>query len=74
MSSARYDEAAAKWVVELTRDGESLTLRPKQLVLATGMSGVPNLPNYPGMERFRGESHHSSRHRAARPIAASGRW
>jgi putative flavoprotein involved in K+ transport len=26
------------------------------------MSGVPNLPTYPGMERFRGESHHSSRH------------
>lgn len=62
VSSARYDEAAGEWVVELTRDGESLTLRPKQLVLATGMSGVPNLPDYPGMERFRGESHHSSRH------------
>lgn len=62
VSSARYDEAAGEWVVELTRDGERLTLRPKQLVLATGMSGVPNLPNYPGMERFRGESHHSSRH------------
>ncbi len=60
--SARYDESAAEWVVELTRDGERLTLRPKQLVLATGMSGVPNLPHYPGMERFAGESHHSSRH------------
>ncbi|AWN55680.1 NAD(P)/FAD-dependent oxidoreductase [Methylobacterium sp. 17Sr1-1] len=60
--SARYDEAAGEWEVALTRDGERLTLRPKQLVLATGMSGVPNLPTYPGMERFRGESHHSSRH------------
>lgn len=60
--SARYDATAGEWVVELTRDGERLTVRPKQLVLATGMSGVPNLPTYPGMERFQGESHHSSRH------------
>ncbi|UHC16968.1 NAD(P)/FAD-dependent oxidoreductase [Methylobacterium currus] len=60
--AARYDAAAGEWEVDLTRDGERLSLRPKQLVLATGMSGVPNLPTYPGMERFRGESHHSSRH------------
>ncbi len=60
--AARYDEAAGEWHVDLTRDGERLTVRPKQLVIATGMSGVPNLPSYPGMERFAGESHHSSKH------------
>ncbi len=60
--SARYDAEAQEWTVELLRDGEAVTLRPKQLVLATGMSAIPNLPNYPGMEDFEGESHHSSRH------------
>jgi putative flavoprotein involved in K+ transport len=60
--SARYDEHAREWVVELVRDSEPVTLRPKQLVLATGMSGLPNMPNYPGMDRFRGVQHHSSRH------------
>ena len=60
--SARYDEAAGEWTVELLRDGEPVTLRPRQLVLATGMSAIPNLPAYPGMDTFRGESHHSSRH------------
>ena len=60
--SARYDEAAGEWVVELLRDGEPLTLRPKQLVLATGMSAIPSLPDFPGMDGFAGESHHSSRH------------
>ena len=37
-------------------------LRPKQLVLATGMSGRPNVPSFPGMDVFRGEQQHSSVH------------
>ncbi len=60
--SARFDEGKQEWTVEVVRDGEPLTLHPKHLVLATGMSGIPNLPQYPGMDQFRGESHHSSQH------------
>ena len=60
--SARYDEAAGEWVVEVLRHGQPVTLRPKQLVLATGMSGVPNVPSLPGAETFEGVQHHSSRH------------
>ncbi|SOE94770.1 putative flavoprotein involved in K+ transport [Burkholderia sp. D7] len=60
--SARYDEAAGEWIVEVERGGEKLTLRPKQLVLATGMSGKPNLPKFKGMDVFKGEQHHSSKH------------
>ena len=61
-SSARYDEAAGEWVVDVVCDGQPVTLRPKHLVMATGVSGVPNLPDYPGMDRFAGTQHHSSRH------------
>jgi len=61
-TSARYDEATGEWVVEIERNGQPLVLRPKQLVLATGMSGKPNLPDFPGMDRFRGDQHHSSAH------------
>lgn len=61
-TSARYDDDAKEWTVEVVRDGETVTLRPKHLVLATGMSAIPNMPHYPGMDRFQGESHHSSRH------------
>jgi putative flavoprotein involved in K+ transport len=61
-TSARYDEAAGEWIVEVERGGEKLTIRPKQLVLATGMSGKPNLPSFKGMDVFKGEQHHSSRH------------
>ena len=61
-TSASYDEAAGEWVVEVTRDGEAMTLRPKQLVLATGMSGRPIVPDLPGQDIFAGEQHHSSKH------------
>jgi putative flavoprotein involved in K+ transport len=60
--SATYDEAAADWEVHVERDGEPVTLRPRQLVLATGMSGKPNLPDLPGQDIFKGEQHHSSKH------------
>ncbi|RBY82945.1 NAD(P)/FAD-dependent oxidoreductase [Geodermatophilus sp. TF02-6] len=60
--SASYDEQTQEWTVEVERDGQPLTLRPKQLVLATGMSGKPNVPRLPGQDVFRGEQHHSSAH------------
>jgi putative flavoprotein involved in K+ transport len=60
--NARFDEQAGTWTVEVLRDGERLTLQPTQLILATGMSGVANVPAYPGAEGFKGQQHHSSRH------------
>ena len=59
---ARYDEDAGEWIVVVEREGVEITLRPKQLVMATGMSGKPNLPDIPGMDVFKGDQHHSSRH------------
>lgn len=60
--SARYDEATQEWTVVVDRDGTEVVLRPKQLVLATGMSGKANVPSHKGMETFRGDQHHSSKH------------
>lgn len=60
--SASYDEDEQRWTVEVNRNGEPVTLRPAQLVLATGMSGKPSIPTLPGQETFRGEQHHSSHH------------
>ena len=69
--SASYDEASGEWTVVVDRDGEEVVLRPQQLVLATGMSGKANLPQFPGMDRFKGDQHHSSRHPG--PEAYSGK-
>lgn len=60
--SARYDDTSGEWIVDVNRNGERVTLRPKQLVLATGMSGMPNVPQFPGAETFEGEQQHSSQH------------
>ena len=61
-TGASYDEAKGEWTVNVNRNGEEVVLRPKQLVLATGMSGIPNVPEFPGAERFKGDQHHSSKH------------
>ncbi len=60
--SARWSEEAGHWTVEVERDGQPLTLRPTQLVFATGMSGKPRMPDVEGVDVFRGDVHHSSRH------------
>jgi putative flavoprotein involved in K+ transport len=60
--SAVYHAPAGEWTVTVERDGQPVVLRPAQLVLATGLSGKPNIPVFPGMDAFRGDQHHSSAH------------
>jgi len=60
--SAVWDDANKEWTVTVDRDGEKVVLRPKNLVLATGMSGVPNIPDIAGISDFEGDIHHSSKH------------
>jgi putative flavoprotein involved in K+ transport len=60
--SASFDPKRKEWTVVVDRDGKEVTLRPKQLVFATGMSSKPNMPRFKGMEAFEGEQHHSSSH------------
>ena len=61
-TSATWSEQAGEWTVEVEREGHPLKLRPAHLVFATGMSGKPNIPAIRGMDIFRGDVHHSSRH------------
>ncbi len=61
---ASYDEAVGTWTVEVERAGVPLTLHPTHLVLATGMSGMPNMPQIPGADVFEGDLYHSSRYRS----------
>ena len=60
--SASYDDKKKEWTVVVHRDGKDITLKPKQLVLATGQSGKANVPKFKGMENFKGDQHHSSKH------------
>ena len=61
-TSATFDEATGAWTVHVTREGREVVLHPAQLVLATGMSGIANVPTLPGQDVFQGDQHHSSKH------------
>ena len=59
---AHYDEAAGRWSAQISRDdGTTRTLRPKHIVLATSVSGTPNIPAIATLENFEGPVVHSSR-------------
>ena len=60
--SASYDEKRREWSVVVQRNGKEIVLKPKQLILATGMSAKPIVPRFEGMDIFKGDQHHSSRH------------
>src|SRR4051794_30636182 len=57
------DEAAQRWSVTLRRDGETRTMRPRHIVMATGVSGIPNIPDIPSLNDFAGQVLHSSQYR-----------
>jgi thioredoxin reductase len=59
----RYDEQAARWSVTLRRsDGATREMHPRHVVLATGVSGIPNMPGIPSLPNFSGTVLHSSRY------------
>ena len=60
--SAAFDESSGTWNVVVHRKGKRIVLKPTQLVLATGMSSVPNIPAFEGLETFSVELRHSSQH------------
>lgn len=64
---AGFDETSQTWTVEVSRAGERVVLRPKQLVFATGAYGPPREIALRGIERFRGECYHSSRFQSGEP-------
>jgi putative flavoprotein involved in K+ transport len=58
-----HDEAQARWSVTLRRpDGSQRTLRPRHIVMATGVSGIPNVPDIAGLSNFNGKVLHSSQY------------
>ncbi len=59
----RYDDEAGHWIVRLRRgDGTEREMRPRHIVMATGVSGIPNMPAIPTLDAFAGTVLHSSRY------------
>ncbi|WP_416897017.1 MAG: flavin-containing monooxygenase [Minwuia sp.] len=57
---AERDVAAGCWTARVERDGAARTLRPRHIVMATGVSGIPNRPEIPALADFEGPVLHSS--------------
>jgi cation diffusion facilitator CzcD-associated flavoprotein CzcO len=63
LESGAYDEQQGRWSVVLRRtDGIARTMHPRHVVLATGVSGIPNLPDIPSLKNFAGTVLHSSQY------------
>jgi putative flavoprotein involved in K+ transport len=58
-----YDEREGRWSVVLRRaDGTQREMRPRHVVMATGVSGIPNLPDLAALRNFAGKVLHSSQY------------
>ena len=56
-----YDERDGKWSVTLRRaDGTIREMHPGHVVMATGVSGIPNLPEIASLKAFGGAVMHTS--------------
>jgi cation diffusion facilitator CzcD-associated flavoprotein CzcO len=59
-----HDSTSGRWTARLRlADGSERVMYPRHIVMATGVSGIPNIPDIPGMAEFRGEVVHAHAYR-----------
>ena len=67
-TSGVYDETKGWWTVVLRlADGSTREIHPRHVVMATGVSGIPNLPDIPSLKNFTGMVLHSSEYEDGEP-------
>ena len=59
-----YDDDG-RWTVDLKQPGGTRKMRPQHVVMATSVTGIPNLPEIPTLDRFEGEVIHSGAYTGA---------
>jgi putative flavoprotein involved in K+ transport len=64
---AEWDDEAGCWSARLTlADGTERVMRPRHIIMATSVSGAPNIPKIPTLDRFKGPVLHSSQFTAGK--------
>lgn len=62
ITGATYDEVACQWLVETASpDGGTENLKAKVFISAVGILNRPSIPNFPGLDSFKGAKFHSAR-------------
>jgi putative flavoprotein involved in K+ transport len=60
-AGATWDDAEVRWTATLERDdGTVRRMRPRHIVMATGASDIPNMPDIPSLADFAGPVLHST--------------
>jgi putative flavoprotein involved in K+ transport len=63
VTSAIYDPGTSRWTVDILQPGDNFRqLEPRHVIMATGVSGIPNLPQIETLARFDGPAVHSSQY------------
>lgn len=63
LEGGAYDMAKGHWTVTLRRaDGSKRTMHARHVIMATGVSGIPYVPDIPTLNNFKGTLLHSSRY------------
>lgn len=61
---AKFNNEEKCWRASLTNaDGSTRLLKPRHIIMATSVSGIPKLPDIPELENYSGEVMHASAYR-----------
>lgn len=67
-----YDEKEERWSVTLRlADGTNREMRPRHVVMAVGVSGIPHMPEIPTLENFAGKVIHAGEYGDSASLAGS---
>jgi cation diffusion facilitator CzcD-associated flavoprotein CzcO len=67
LDDADYDVSTQRWTAHVRRsNGTTRALRPRHIVLATSVSGTPNIPKIETLENFAGKVLHSSQFKSGK--------
>lgn len=62
LESGSYDDAGCWNVVLRKEDGSTRVMKPRHIVMATGVSAIPIMPELPGLDDFQGTVMHSGQY------------
>ena len=67
LTDAHYDHANNQWVASLEKNGKRVPIKPRHLVMTTGVSAIPDRSPVEGLERYQGPVIHTADYETADP-------